>query len=151
VVLDTAVMKVTMPWTDALFRGIFCNLLVCVAVWVSFAAKDVAGKVIGMFFPIILFVLCGFEHCVANMYFIPAGLFAKDNYGYALAYISEHGSSALGSLSWGAMLTRNLIPSTIGNIIGGAGMAGVSYWFIYLREGAKKAPARAGSKGKKKR
>lgn len=150
-VLDTAIMKVTMPWTDALFRGIYCNFLVCVAVWISFAAKDVAGKVIGMFLPIMLFVLSGYEHSIANMFFIPAGLFAKENAGYAFTYVADHGAAALSSLSWGAMFTRNLIPSTLGNIIGGAGMVGIVYWFVYLREGAKQEPTKAGNKKKKKR
>ena len=148
--IDTAVMKVTMPWHEALFRGIYCNFLVCVAVWIAFAAKDIAGKVIGLFFPIMLFVASGYEHSIANMFFIPGGLFAKDLGGTALLHL--HSSFAdLGSLTWGAMFTNNLIPATLGNIIGGMVMVGIVYWYIYLREGAQKVVAKVHHKKKKKK
>jgi len=150
-VIDTAVMKVTMPWSDALLRGIFCNFLVCVAVWISFAAKDIGGRVIALFFPIMLFVVSGYEHSIANMYFIPAGIFAKNNIDYTLRYISDHGSASLDSLTWGAMFLRNLIPSTLGNIIGGTGMVGIVYWFVYLREKPEDKQVKKNSKKKKRK
>ena len=121
--VSTANGKVTLSFGDAFIRGICCNFLVCIAVWISFAAKDVTGKFWGLFMPIMLFVLCGFEHCVANMYYIPAGLFAKGVYGIEAD-----------TLTWGAFFVKNLLPVTLGNIVGGAGLVGLPYWFIYLRE-----------------
>ena len=143
--IKTAVAKVSMSFSDALLRGILCNFLVCVAVWITFAAKDVAGKIVGLFLPIMLFVLCGFEHSIANMFYIPAGLFAAGNQNYMAAF---GGSTA--SLTWGAMFVKNLIPVTLGNIIGGVVLVGMGYWYIYIHDGEKKAPSGAGVKKKKK-
>ena len=117
--------KVALSFGDAFIRGILCNILVCIAVWMSFAAKDVAGKIVGLFFPIMVFVLCGYEHCVANMYFVPVGIFTAAEFGIAAE-----------GLNWGAFLVNNLLPVTLGNIVGGAGVVGLGYWAIYLR-GAK--------------
>ena len=131
----TAAGKVNMSFDAALLRGVLCNVLVCIAVWVSYAAKDIAGKVAALFFPIMLFVVSGYEHCVANMYFIPAGLLASANPVYLETYASStFGGASLDLLTWGSMITRNLVPSTIGNMIGGAVLVGMAYWFIYLRE-----------------
>ena len=124
--VNTAVSKCTMSFTSALLKGILCNFLVCIAVWMSFTAKDTSGKIIGLFFPIMLFVLCGFEHCVANMYYIPAGIMALSNPAYALSKIDTAG------LTWTAFFVRNLIPVTIGNLIGGFSV-GTAYWYAYLR------------------
>ncbi len=121
-VLSTAAAKCTMPFGDALIRGILCNFLVCIAVWVSFAAKDAAGKIISLFFPIMIFVLCGFEHSVANMYYISAGLFAKGFPEYAGA-AAEAGVN-LDTITWGAFFGTNLFPVTIGCV----------YWFVYLKK-----------------
>ncbi len=125
-----------MPFGDALIKGILCNFLVCIAVWISFAAKDVAGKIAGLFFPIMMFVLCGFEHSVANMYYISAGLFAKGIPEYAEA-AAEAGVN-LDAVTWGGFFGGNLLPVTIGNIIGGAICVGCAYWFVYLRKGQAK-------------
>ena len=121
--IGAANSKVTMSFGVAFLKGIGCNFLVCIAVWISFAAKDVTGKFWGLFMPIMLFVLCGFEHCVANMYYIPCGLFCKALY---------HADAP--TLTWGAFIVKNLIPVTLGNIVGGAGLVGLPYWFVYLRE-----------------
>ena len=131
-VISAAAGKCALSFTDALIRGIFCNFLVCIAVWVSFAAKDVAGKIIGLFFPIMIFVVCGFEHSVANMYYIGAGLFAKGIPEYAQA--AADAGVNLDVLTWGNFLGTNLIPVTIGNIIGGGICVGCVYWFLYLRK-----------------
>lgn len=131
-ILSTAVSKCTMSFGDALLKGIACNFLVCIAVWIAFAAKDVAGKIIGLFFPIMLFVLCGFEHSVANMYFISAGLFAKSNTAYLQA--AADAGIDVNALTWGNFLGKNLLPVTIGNIIGGAICVGCVYWFVYVRK-----------------
>ena len=131
-VISAAAGKCALSFTDALIRGIFCNFLVCIAVWVSFAAKDVAGKIIGLFFPIMIFVVCGFEQSVAYMYYIGAGLFAKGIPEYAQA--AADAGVNLDVLTWGNFLGTNLIPVTIGNIIGGGICVGCVYWFLYLRK-----------------
>ncbi len=129
---STAVSKTSLSFGDAFLKGILCNFLVCIAVWISFAAKDVAGKIVGLFFPIMLFVLCGFEHSVANMYFIGAGLFAKTIPAYAEAAAAA--GIDLSGLTWGTFWTGNLIPVTLGNIVGGAVCVGCVYWFVYLKK-----------------
>ncbi len=127
-VISTAAAKCSLSFGDALIKGILCNFLVCIAVWISFAAKDIVGKIIGVFFPIVMFVLCGFEHSVANMYYISAGLFANS----VPAYASAAAEIDTGMLTAGRMFAANLLPVTIGNIIGGAICVGLPYWYIYL-------------------
>jgi formate/nitrite transporter len=130
-VLSTAAAKCSMSFGDAFIKGILCNFLVCIAVWISFAAKDVASKIVGLFFPIMMFVLCGFEHSVANMYYICAGLFAKGNATYAAA--AEAAGVNLDAITVGGLFGKNLLPVTLGNIVGGAILVGCVYWFVYLR------------------
>ncbi len=131
-VISTAASKCAMPFGDALIKGIMCNFLVCIAVWISFAAKDVAGKIVGIFFPIMMFVLCGFEHSVANMYYISAGLFAQGVPAYAEAAAAAGVNTT--ALTFGNFLGANLLPVTIGNIIGGGICVGALYCFIYLKK-----------------
>ena len=133
--IGVAASKCSLQFGPALASGILCNILVCIAVWMSFAAKQVADKIIAIYLPIVAFVLAGFEHCVANMYFIPAGIFAASNPTYAAAAV-EAGKN-LANLTWGNMFVTNLLPVTIGNIIGGC-IVGLVYWLIYLN-GSKKA------------
>lgn len=133
--MSTAAAKCTMSFGDAFIKGIFCNFLVCLAVWIAFAAKDVAGKIIGLFFPIMIFVVCGFEHSVANMYYIGAGLFAKGVPEYAAA-AAEAGID-MSVVNWGNFLGTNLVPVTLGNIVGGSICVGCVYWFLYLRKNDK--------------
>lgn len=130
--LSTAAAKCTLTFGDAFTKGIACNFLVCIAVWISFAAKDVVGKIAGLFFPIMMFVICGFEHSIANMYFIGVGLFAKTNTIYAQA-ATETGID-LSVLTWGNFFGKNLLPVTLGNIIGGSICVGCAYWFIYIKK-----------------
>jgi formate/nitrite transporter len=139
--IDTAAAKVALSFGDAFIRGILCNFLVCIAVWMAFAAKDVVGKIVGLFFPIMFFVLCGWEHSVANMYFIPAGLLASTNADYLVKATAKN----IADLTWGAFFIKNLIPVTLGNIVGGSILVGLGYWFTYLRPD-KKALAPAGKK-----
>lgn len=131
-VISTAATKCSMPFSDALIKGILCNFLVCIAVWISFAAKDVVSKIVGLFFPIMMFVLCGFEHSVADMYYIAAGLFAKIIPAYAQA--AQDAGVDLTNLTVGNYFGANLLPVTIGNIIGGAILVGGVYWFCYLKD-----------------
>jgi len=127
--------KVNLPFGEAFFRGIGCNWLVCLAVWMALSAKDISGKILAIFFPIMAFVALGYEHCVANMYFIPLGLFLKG----ALPALGAD----LASLTWGRFLTANLVPVTLGNIVGGAVFVGFTYWWVYVRDERKKASSSA--------
>lgn len=131
--IKTAAYKTGLSFTNAFYMGILCNWLVCLAVWMSFAAKDIAGKLLAIFFPIWLFITSGFEHCVANMYYISAGLMAKNNPEWVASAISL-GSSAekIDGLTWTSFFTSNLLPVTLGNIVGGCIFVGMAYWISYL-------------------
>ncbi len=133
--MKTAAFKASIPFGKAVILGIFCNFLVCIAVWMSFAAKTVVGKITGCFLPVMLFVLSGFEHSVANMYYIPAGLFASMNPAYADIAATVPNIDVL---TWGGFIS-NLIPVTIGNIIGGSILVGMMYWLIFLQKDRKPA------------
>lgn len=131
ITVKIAASKVSLSFVQAFILGIFCNFLVCLAVWIAFGADTTTGKIFGMFFPILLFVTSGFEHSIANMYYIPAGLFAKANEGFVAA--SGATSEALSNLTWGGFLANNLLPVTIGNIVGGAIFVGMAYWYSYKK------------------
>ena len=134
--IKIAVYKTGLSFESAFFMGILCNWLVCIAIWMASASKDTAGKILAIFFPIWLFITSGFEHSVANMYYIPAGILAKANEAFAQAAISLGVSAEqIANLNWGTLFTRNLIPVTLGNIVGGAFFVGTIYWFVYLRKG----------------
>ena len=120
--------KVALGFGEALWRGIGCNWLVCLAVWMALAARQVIGKIFAIFFPILAFVAIGFEHSVANMYFIPTGILLMKVAG--LTNVPGVDPNLLG---WVNFLWRNLLPVTIGNIIGGVVFVGMSYWGAYLR------------------
>lgn len=137
--LAIADAKCGLDFVPALFLGVLCNALVCLAVWLSFSARSAADKVLVIVPPIAAFVAAGFEHSIANMYFIPVALFIKQ---FAPAeFWAQAGTSAeaFNNLSW-AGFGWNLLPVTIGNILGGAVLVGIVYWFIYLRP-RKKAEA----------
>ena len=131
--IKTAVGKTGLSFMRALFSGILCNILVCAAVLMAAAAKDIGGKVLAIFFPILAFVVSGFEHCVANMYYIPAGIFAAGNPAYVQKAQELYGLGAekLTGLNWGSFVTVNLLPVTIGNIIGGAVMVGGVCFYLH--------------------
>ena len=119
--VNTAIAKTTLSFGDAFVKGILCNFFVCLAIWLSFAAKDLFSKIAGLWTPILLFIACGYEHVVANMFYIPAGLFSS--YEYHLPRPK---------LNWGRFIYKNLIPVTLGNICGGSILVGIGYWYIYL-------------------
>lgn len=122
--------KVNLSFMVAFSRGILCNALVCMAVWMCFACHSVTDKILAILFPITGFVAMGFEHSVANMYFIPAGIVAQMNPDI----MQIVGSSAdVSHLDVSGFIT-NLLPVTLGNIIGGSFFVGIIYWFIYLRD-----------------
>lgn len=156
--------KMELTWGAAFCRAILCNWLVCMAVWLALASKDVVGKVFGIFFPIMAFVASGFEHSVANMFFIPMGLevaqipaivdvaaktvLSPDQAALlasggvlpaeAIAAMDKFKAGVQALFSWKAFFFRNLIPVTLGNIVGGGFFVATFYWFSYLK---KEAPA----------
>jgi len=131
--LNIAAGKVDLGFVQAIILGIFCNALVCLAVWLVMSARTTTDKILAITFPITAFVAAGFEHSVANMYFIPMGLFIKS--GAPPAFWDGIGKTAAdyANLTWSNFFIANLLPVTIGNIIGGVAMVGLVYWFIYLR------------------
>lgn len=133
--IKVALTKVSIDPVKALCSGILCNMLVCMAILMSGAAKDVAGKVLAVWFPIFAFVIGGFEHCVANMFYIPTGIMAASNEVYAAKAQELYGITAEQLQGLTPLSTfSNLIPVTIGNIIGGAIFIGVMYYFIHVKE-----------------
>ena len=135
--LNIANAKVNLGFGQAIVLGIFCNALVCLAVWLCMSARTTMDKILAIIFPITAFVAAGFEHSIANMYFIPMGLLIKSSAG--AAFWSDIGKTAsdYANLTWSNFFVANLLPVTIGNILGGAVMVGLVYWFIYLRPQAK--------------
>jgi formate/nitrite transporter len=129
VTIRIARAKCALPFRAAFVLGFLCNWLVCLAVWAASAARDVTGKLLSCFFVIGLFITSGFEHSVANMYYIPAGLFAlNDPVLRAAANIAD-----AAPLSWYGFLVKNLFPVTLGNIAGGGFMVGFLYWLALRR------------------
>jgi formate transporter len=126
--IKIAANKANLNFTQAFVSGILCNIIVCLSVWGSYAAKDVAGKVLMAFFPILAFVIMGFEHSVANMYYFSIGLMSKMNPSYVEA--SHVTADKLSKLDL-AHVIGNLVPVTLGNIIGGAVFVGIAYWGVY--------------------
>ena len=125
-----AASKAGLNFGKAVVLGILCNMLVCAAVWMSFASKDIVSKLFACFFPIWLFVTSGFEHSIANMFYIPAGIWAASNPAWLEA--AKLSDAALANLNWANFFLKNLLPVTIGNIIGGSLFVGVVYWFCYI-------------------
>ncbi|MCG8564293.1 MAG: formate/nitrite family transporter [Desulfobacterales bacterium] len=119
--------KVNITFWEAFARAVGCNWMVCLAVWMALAARQIISKIFAVFFPIMAFVAIGFEHCIANMYFIPTGIFLSEWAG-----LIPHGVDA-STLTWSAFFVNNLIPVTIGNTIGGVLFVGLGYWGAYLR------------------
>lgn len=128
--IKVALSKSQITPVQGITSGILCNILVCAAVLMALAAKDITGKLLSSFFVIMLFVTGGFEHCVANMYYITAGLIAKTNSQYVLAATDVYGISDLSALNIKNMLINNLLPVTIGNIIGGAICVGAILYYL---------------------
>lgn len=115
--IKVATAKVGLSWDAAFIRAIGCNWLVCLAVYLAFASDDIIGKIFGIWFPIMAFVTIGFEHSVANMFFIPLGMFLGGE-----------------GITWATMIWNNLIPVTLGNIVGGGLFVACIYYFVYLKD-----------------
>jgi formate transporter len=131
--LAIAQNKCNLGVVEAVTLGILCNVLVCLAVWLCYSARTTTDKVVSIIFPITAFVAAGFEHCVANMYFIPVGLLIKTYAPPEYWSLIHESASSYAALTWMGFL-RNLIPVTLGNTFGGSLMVGLVYWFIYLRK-----------------
>ncbi len=130
VALSIANGKVNLEFGQAIVLGILCNILVCLAVWLTFSARSTIDKIAAIIFPVSAFVAAGFEHSIANMYFIPIGLLIKAfDPGFAASTDLD-----LTTLTWSAFFINNLLPVTIGNIIGGALFVAALYWAIFLRQ-----------------
>jgi len=115
-ITSIAQAKCGLSFAQAFWRGVGCNWLVCLAIWLAASSEDITGKIFGIQFPIMAFATLGFEHSVANMFFIPAAIFAT------------------GAVTWPAFLLNNLLPVTLGNIVGGAVFVAMLYWWVYLKK-----------------
>lgn len=123
--LKIAAAKTALPFTEAFFKGVLCNLLVCLGVWLCMAGRSVTDKVLAIIFPISAFVAAGFEHSVANMYFISLAIFLRDG-------VDATAGVNLATLNWSGFAS-NLVPVTLGNIVGGSALVALVYHFIYRR------------------
>jgi len=130
--LGIAATKTSLGFAQAIALGILCNALVCLAVWLTYGAHTTTDKILAIIPPIAAFVAAGFEHSVANMYFISIGLLVKSDDDF-VAGLDPETAPDLSGLTWGSFFLDNLLPVTIGNVIGGALMVGAVYWLVYLR------------------
>lgn len=130
--IKVAMGKVSLSFSKGIVSGILCNILVCAAVLMAMCAKDITGKLLASFFTIMLFVTAGFEHCVANMYYITAGLLAKQNPKYVELAMSAYGYSTeqMENLNLTGYFLTNLLPVTIGNILGGVVFIGMPLYYL---------------------
>jgi formate transporter FocA len=131
--LNIGLGKVDLGFCQAIILGILCNAMVCMAVWLTYSARTVMGRIMAIIFPIAGFVAAGFEHCVANMYFVPYAILVKA--GAPDSFWQSIGTTAASydHMTWGTFFVNNLIPVTIGNMIGGVFFVALVYWVIYLR------------------
>lgn len=127
--------KCGLDFTTAFLRGVGCNWLVCLAIWLAISADDIVGKILAIWFPIMAFVTIGFEHSVANMFFIPLGIFVANNPATAtsLAAANVSTTNLVGSTGWYNFAVTNLLPVTLGNIVGAALFVAAIYWYVYMR------------------
>lgn len=124
-----AAVKTALPFWEAFFKGVLCNILVCLAVWMAMAGRSITDKILAVVFPISAFVAAGFEHSIANLYFIPLGIMLRHS-------SSAAGLNEMAGLNFWGML-GNLVPVTLGNILGGSGMVALVYYVVYLRPATK--------------
>jgi formate transporter len=136
VALGIAATKLRPGFAQAVMLGILCNVLVCLAVWLSYSARSTTDRVLAVVPPVAVFVAAGFEHSVANMYFVPFALLVAY---FDPAFIAGRALDAPAyDLTWAAFLVRNLLPVTLGNVLGGSVLVGGVYWFVYLRPRAER-------------
>lgn len=138
--LNTGLGKVHLGFIQAVSLGILCNALVCLAVWLTFSARTTTDRIMAMVFPITAFVAAGFEHSIANMYFLPIALLIRDFAPPEFWTGIGRSAADYADLTWSAFLLKNLVPVTIGNIIGGGVLVGAVYRLVYLRRRPAAAP-----------
>jgi formate transporter len=131
--LAIAETKSSLGFGQALALGIMCNALVCLAIWLTYSARSVTDKILAIIFPISAFVAVGFEHSVANMFFLPMGVLIREQGSDEFFASSGTAASDYPDVSWANAIVDNLLPVTIGNVIGGAVMVGLVYWLVYVR------------------
>lgn len=134
--IKLALSKASLPFMSALVSGILCNFFVCIGVVMAGLSKEISGKILASYLPIFAFVVGGFEHCVANMYYIPAGIFAAKNPDFVEVAVTKYGirTDQLQALNWKNFFLTNELPVTIGNVIGGMLLIGVVLFFLYGKE-----------------
>ena len=126
--IKVAAAKNSIPFLTAVGLGFFCNVLVTIGVLISLGSKDTIGRFIGAYMPVAFFVICGFEHSIANMYYVPAGIFAASNPAYQA--LAVQAGVNLANVSWGSFVMGNLLPVTLGNILGGLAISFI-FWYCY--------------------
>ncbi|MGV0834985.1 formate transporter FocA [Mycolicibacterium thermoresistibile] len=131
VVLETSLAKVQYSFLEAFMLGILCNLMVCLAIWAAYSGRTTTDKILALTLPIALFVATGFEHSVANMFMLPLGMLIKDTAGAEYWTGTGLVESDFAALTWPSFLVDNLLPVTLGNIVGGGLMVGIMYWTIF--------------------
>ena len=131
---DIALKKVHLGSVQAIASGMLCNALVCMAVWLTYSCRTTGGKIAAFVFPIAAFVAAGFEHCVANMYFVPLAMFIRLGAPAGFWSAANLSPDTFGDVAMPGFLLNNLLPVTIGNIVGGAVMVGAVYWIVYMRK-----------------
>jgi formate/nitrite transporter len=139
--LDIAATKTSLGFGEAILLGVLANALVCLAVWLALSARSVTDKILAIIFPVTAFVAAGFEHSIANMYFVPAGLFLKEWAPQSFWATAGTSAAAYHDLTWSRFLVDNLVPVTIGNVIGGAVLVALVYWYVYRRGVHEDAPS----------
>lgn len=132
--LATANAKANLGFVEAVVLGALCNGLVCLAVWLTYSARTTSDKILCVIPPITAFVACGFEHSIANMYFIPIGLLIRAEAPAEFWTSIGRQPGDFASITWPGFLVDNILPVTVGNMIGGVAMVGVVYWLIYCRK-----------------
>jgi len=131
--IQIAAIKTSLPFHSAFILGILCNWIVCIAIFVSSLSRDIAGKILAIFFINSLFVMSGFEHSIANMYYIPAGIFAAQNPEWVA--LSQVSAEQIANVNWSGFFVKNLLPVTLGNIIGGGFMVWTLFWLALKKKG----------------
>ena len=134
--LTVTAHKLSYTFVNALFLGVMCNLMVCLGVWMSFSGRSFTDKMLACLFPVGLFIACGFEHSIANMYMIPMGILCSQTIPADIAAKVPNLQEMREVMTWSNFVLKNLLPVTLGNIIGGGIMVGWFHWFMYLRKGS---------------
>jgi formate transporter len=133
-IMKLAAAKCRLGFVQAVASGVICNILVCLAVWLCFSATSSSARIMCIILPVSAFVAAGFEHSIANMYFVPVAILLQKYAGQQFLILLHESGIDYSAVTWHNFILHNLLPVTIGNIIGGAGLVGLVYWFVYLKK-----------------